>query len=180
MRGVRTKQGVTLLELLVVLMVVGILAAVIMPKFLGLAKDARIAKVNSLAGSVAVAMNMVHTKANLQGALYANAVNRGSGTVWVNIGGGVQVRIWNEWPDRWWDGIGISLAGASPSTGGYLSTQPYPYDGFVFYGYGNSVLPGGLAGWALSGATHPGNCSVTYDNSGNGVSPLIGVTTSGC
>lgn len=180
MRAKRASRGVTLLELLVVMLVVGILAAVLLPKFLGLTKDARIAKVSSLAASVADAMNMLHTKADLQGALYANVANRSSGTVWVNIGGGAQVRIWNEWPDRWWDGIGVTLAGASPPTGGYLSTQPYPYNGFIFYGYGNSILPGGLAGWALSGAPNPGQCSVTYDNNGNGALPRVGVTTAGC
>lgn len=172
--------GFTLVELVVALAVAGILAAVVVPKFLGLAKDARMAKVNGLAGTVAVAMNMVHAKAVLEGALYANAQDHSAGTVWVTIGGGNRIRIWNEWPDRWWDGIGVALSGASPSSGGYLSTQPYPYEGFTFYGYGNGVLPDGFAGWALQGAPDPGNCAVTYDNDGSGSLPVVGVVTGGC
>lgn len=173
-------MGFTLLGLVLTLVIVGILAAVVMPKFFGLARDARIAKVNGLAGAVTVAMNMVHAKARLEGAMYANAQNRSAGTVWVTIGGGDQVRIWNEWPDRWWDGIGVTLAGATPASGGYLSTQPYPYAGFLFYGYGNTVLPNGLAGWALQDAPYPGNCAVTYDNDGSGSPPVVGVDIAGC
>lgn len=48
----RHTQGFTLIELVVVIVILGILAAVAMPKFTDLSKEARIAKLNGLAGAL--------------------------------------------------------------------------------------------------------------------------------
>ncbi len=56
------KEGFTLIELIIVIVILGILAAVAVPKFAGLTKDAKISAVKGFAGSVRAAANIVHGK----------------------------------------------------------------------------------------------------------------------
>jgi MSHA pilin protein MshA len=58
---IRSKQrGFTLIELVVVIIILGILAAFAVPKFMGLEGEARIAAVKSIGGSMEAADTMAH------------------------------------------------------------------------------------------------------------------------
>ena len=56
-----TQRGFTLIELVVVIVILGILAAFAVPRFMGLERQARIAALTSLQGSVRSAATLAHS-----------------------------------------------------------------------------------------------------------------------
>jgi len=69
--------GFTLIELIIVIVILGVLAAVAAPKFLDISSDAKIAVLNSLSGQFKSTINLVQAKARVKG-LRAVATNPGS------------------------------------------------------------------------------------------------------
>lgn len=171
----RRSRGFTLIDLVIVIVILGVVAAVAVPKFVNLASDARVATMNSLQGSIKTSMELVKVTAALRG----SATSPNPELNFLDMQGST-IRLWNGYPDRWWDGIGMTLQGAPAIPGGgYLSTAPIVFDKFTFYGYSNGTIPNGDAGWVLTAAPTPATCSLAYNYNGTG-EPVLILRTSGC
>ncbi|WP_305737837.1 type II secretion system protein [Photobacterium toruni] len=74
-------KGFTLIELVVVIVILGILAVVAAPKFMGLQRDARIADLKGLEGSLKAANEMVYAKAAMKGLDQSQREDGGGGGI---------------------------------------------------------------------------------------------------
>tara|TARA_R110000744_G_scaffold76431_8_gene151472 strand:- start:3757 stop:4272 length:516 start_codon:yes stop_codon:yes gene_type:complete len=135
------QKGFTLIELVVVIVILGILAATAAPKFIDLTGDARGAVVKGVQGSVNSAINMVHAKA-----LVSNATGS-SGTV--TISGETYAVVW-----------GYPAIGVLNSDG---SATPHGIDQLINLEDGSDIdYDITNVRFSHLQAGTPANCSVTY------------------
>ena len=101
------QQGFTLIELVVVIVILGILAAFAVPKFMGLEDQARASAVTAVGGSLQSAAAMAH------GVWEASGATGATGTITVD---GAQINMANGYPTA------ASIAALLQSTSGFTVT----------------------------------------------------------
>ncbi|MFT5807137.1 MAG: MSHA pilin protein MshA [Moritella dasanensis] len=79
----RYQQGFTLIELVVVIIVLGILAATVIPKFINIQNDAKMESLRSVKAAMQGAVNLVYSKSVIKG----NEKLTAGADVYVNING---------------------------------------------------------------------------------------------
>ncbi|WP_020183901.1 MULTISPECIES: prepilin-type N-terminal cleavage/methylation domain-containing protein [unclassified Methylotenera] len=79
------QSGFTLVELIVVIVVLGILAATALPKFVNVSKEARVASVNGIAGALRSSVALVQAKYYASGAT-TSPVTMADGVTTVAVG----------------------------------------------------------------------------------------------
>jgi len=79
---VRNKKGFTLIELLIVVVIIGILAAIAIPKFAGTKSKAYVAAMKSDLKNLVTAEESYFSDANTYGAVAANELSFGGNVLW--------------------------------------------------------------------------------------------------
>ncbi len=138
-------SGFTLIELVIVIVILGILAAAALPRFSDLSQDARLAAVNGLAGSIRSAASIAHATQLAKG--YSS---------------GVAVNL---------DGTAIAMSGGYP-TASNISMALTDFSGFTLVAVGTSVMEFRLGGRSECKAayteplTSPGAFTVVVTSTG--------------
>ena len=147
-------RGFTLIELVVVITILGILAAFAIPKFVALDSQARAATINGLGGTVKSAAALARA--------LSMATNNAAGPVTME---GTSVTLVNSYPDSTANGIAAAINTSVSGTD------------FTFTSGGGS----GTASWTKVGAPTPASCEVTYTPPASaGLPPAVVIVTSGC
>ena len=180
MRPVSTNcrvSGFTLIELIVVIVIMAILAAVALPRFTNIQRDARIAKLNAARGSVAAASALVHATVLARNGNVDPVTCPGGGGIGQNGTAGAS-NVCSE------NGLSATaLAAAIPGIVGAAGlTTVFSPTLVQLQAEGYNVTAGATATFQIQGVTTPANCQFTYaaPTVANTAPVISAVTTTGC
>jgi MSHA pilin protein MshA len=158
----KLQKGFTLIELVIVVTIIAILAAIALPKYIAMQTDARVAKMQAIYGSIRTAAALAKARCELdlaQGLTTAGTC--GNVTPRVNMDGTL-VNMINRYPTD--TAAGIDAAANIDATN----------DGMTVTGTAPRTFT------ANGAITSPANCRISYTAAAAGFAPVITLDVTNC